>query len=87
MDAVKEAKYKDGLRKDTYLIAGAILLLIFVEGYVVYTILSYAGSAVSSGIMGLYILFFLLVVAIETIGYWKVRHSIKQHMYEFRYYD
>lgn len=87
MDIVKEAKYEDGLRKDTYLIVGAILLLILVEGYVVYTVLSYAGSAVSSGIIGLYILFFLLVVGIETIGYWQVRHSLKQHMHEFRYYD
>ncbi|MDW7732438.1 MAG: monomethylamine permease [Methanolobus sp.] len=87
MDIVKETKYDDGLRKDTYLIVGAIALLIIVEGYVVYTVLSYAGSAVSSSIIGLYILFFLMIVFVETIGYWQVRHSLKQHMQEFGYYE
>lgn len=87
MDNVKDSKAKAGLQKDTYLIVGAIALLIIIEGYVVYTILSYAGPAVPSWIIGLYILFFLLVVGIETIGYWQVRHSLKQHMHELGYYD
>lgn len=84
---INQAKYDQGLQKDTYLIVGAIALLILVEGYVVYTILSYAGPAVSASVRGLYIVFFLLVVGIETIGYWQVRKSLKQHMHEFRYYD
>jgi len=84
---VNKKKYERGLQKDTYLIVGAILLLILVEGYVVYTILSHAGPAVPSWIMGLYVFFFLLVVGIEIIGYWQVRHSLKQHMHEFEYYE
>ncbi|MBN2110424.1 MAG: monomethylamine permease [Methanosarcinaceae archaeon] len=82
-----DSRYKSGLMKDTYLIIGAILLLIAVEGYVVYMILYYAGSAVPSWIMIVYLVFFLLALGIESIGYWQVRHSIKQHMHEFRYYD
>lgn len=84
---INQAKYDQGLQKDTYLIVGAIALLIIVQGYVVYTILSYAGPAVSASIRGLYIVFFLLVIGIETVGYWEVRKSLKQHMHEFRYYD
>ncbi|WP_256623812.1 monomethylamine permease [Methanolobus chelungpuianus] len=84
---INQAKYDQGLQKDTYLIVGAIALLIVVQGYVVYTILSYAGPAVSASIRALYIVFFLLVISIETVGYWQVRKSLKQHMHEFRYYD
>jgi putative effector of murein hydrolase LrgA (UPF0299 family) len=84
---IDHEKYAQGLQKDTYLIIGALALLVIVEGYVVYTILSYAGPAVSAGIRGLYILFFLLVIGIETIGYWQVRKSLKQHMYELKYYE
>jgi putative effector of murein hydrolase LrgA (UPF0299 family) len=84
---IDQEKYAQGLQKDTYLIIGALALLVIVEGYVVYTILSYAGPAVSAGIRGLYILFFLLVIGIETIGYWQVRKSLKQHMYELKYYE
>lgn len=87
MHDINQAKYDQGLQKDTYLIVGAIALLIIVQGHVVYTILSYAGPAVSASIRGLYIVFFLLVVGIETVGYWEVRKSLKQHMHEFRYYD
>jgi hypothetical protein len=61
--------------------------LIVIEGYVVFTILSEAGSAVSPAIQGIYVLFFGLVVGIETIGYMQVRRSIKQHMFDFKYYD
>jgi hypothetical protein len=84
---INHEKYEQGLRKDTYLIVVALALLVIVEGYVVYTVLSYAGPAVSAGIRGLYLVFFLLVVGIETIGYWEVRKSLKQHMHELRYYD
>ncbi|WP_094227650.1 hypothetical protein [Methanolobus psychrotolerans] len=87
MDEAIESRYNGSFAKDTYLIAGAITLLIIVEGYVVFTILSQAGSAVPSSIRGLYLLFFGLVVGIETIGYLQVRKSIKQHMFDFRYYD
>ncbi|WMW21707.1 monomethylamine permease [Methanolobus mangrovi] len=87
MDGINEAKYKGAFAKDTYLIAGAIALLIIIEGYVVYNVLSLAGPAVSSSIIGIYVLFFGLVVGIEIIGYWQVRHSIKQHMFDFKYYD
>jgi hypothetical protein len=87
MDEINEAKYNGAFAKDTYLIACAITLLVFVEGYVVYTVLSQAGSVVSPAIRGIYILFFGLAVGIETIGYLQVRRSIKQHMFDFRYYD
>ncbi|WP_321429794.1 monomethylamine permease [uncultured Methanolobus sp.] len=87
MDGINEEKYNSAFAKDTFLILGAIALLIVVEGYVVFTILSEAGSAVSPAIRGIYILFFGLVVGVETIGYLKVRSSIKQHMFDFEYYD
>lgn len=87
MDGVIEAKYNGAFVKDTYLIVGAIALLIAVEGFVVYTVLSNAGSVVPPLIRGIYVLFFGLVVVIETIGYWQVRHSIRQHMFDFEYYD
>ncbi|MDK2826871.1 hypothetical protein SAMN04488589_1703 [Methanolobus vulcani] len=87
MDGINEAKYNSAFAKDTFLILGAIALLIVVEGYVVFTILAEAGSAVAPAIRGIYILFFGLVVGIETIGYLQVRKSIKQHMFDFKYYD
>ncbi|WP_406660360.1 monomethylamine transporter [Methanolobus sp. ZRKC3] len=87
MEGVDEVRYSGEFRKDTFLITGAIALLIIVEGYVVYNVLSLAGPAVSPAIRGIYLLFFLLIVGIETIGYWQVRHSIKQHMYDLKYYD
>ncbi len=87
MEGVNEAKYKGAFAKDTYLIVGAIALLIIVEGFVVFTILSEAGSAVPSSIRIIYYVFFALVIGIESIGYMQVRHSIKQHMFDFRYYD
>ena len=87
MQEVDKARYNGEFAKDTFLIAGAIALLIVVEGYVVYNVLSLAGPAVSPTIRGIYLLFFGLIVGIETIGYWQVRHSIKQHMYDLKYYD
>jgi hypothetical protein len=87
MDAASESRYNGAFAKDTYLIIGAIALLIIVQGFVVFTILSQAGSAVPSSIRGLYLLFFVFLVGIETIGYLQVRKSIKQHMFDFRYYD
>lgn len=87
MDGVSETKYNKAFAKDTYLIVGAIALLITVQGYVVFTILSAAGSVVSPAIRAIYVVFFLLLVGIETMGYWQVRQSIKQHMFDFKYYD
>ncbi|MDY0386784.1 MAG: monomethylamine permease [Methanolobus sp.] len=87
MDGVSETKYNKAFAKDTYLIVGAITLLIAVQGYVVFTVLSTAGSVVSPAIRAIYVVFFVLLVGIETMGYWQVRHSIKQHMFDFKYYD
>ena len=84
---VDENKYKSKLSQDTMMIMVALGLLVVVELYVVYSILSVAGKALPGGLMGIYIVFVGLVIGIETIGYWKVRHSINEHMHEFEYYD
>lgn len=84
---VDENKYKSKLVQDTMMIMVALGLLVIVELYVVYSILSVAGEALPGGFAGVYLIFVGLVIGIETVGYWKVRHSIREHMHEFEYYD
>lgn len=84
---VDEGKYNSKLGQDTMIIFVALGLLVVIELFVAFSILSVAGPALPGGLIGIYYLFIGLVIGIETIGYLHVRKSIKQHMVEFEYYD
>lgn len=81
-----KSRYHSKLNGDSMLILGMLALLIGVESFVMGKILS-ATWEISSGFSYLYIVFFGLVIGIEAIGCLRVRDSIKNHMFEFRYYD
>jgi hypothetical protein len=81
-----ESKYHSKLNGDTALIMGMLALLIGVEGFVLYRILSETWE-IAGNFFYLYVIFIGLMVAIEAIGCLSVRKSIKNHMFEFRYYD
>lgn len=81
-----ESKYHSKLNGDTGLIIGILLLLIGVEGFVLYKVLSETWE-ISGNFFYLYVIFVGLMVGIEAIGCMSVRQSIKNHMFEFKYYD
>lgn len=81
-----ESKYYSKLNGDTGLIIGMLLLLVGVEGFVLYKVLSETWE-ISGNFFYLYIIFVGLVIGIETVGCLSVRQSIKNHMFEFKYYD
>lgn len=81
-----ESKYHSKLNGDTGLIIGMLLLLIGVEGFVLYNVLSKTWE-ISGEFFYLYVIFVGLMVVIEAIGCLSVRQSIKNHMFEFKYYD
>jgi hypothetical protein len=81
-----EKKYHSKLTGDTGLIIGMLALLIGVEGFVLYKILIETWE-ISGGFSYLYVIFVGLIIVIEAIGCLSVRNSIRNHMFEFRYYD
>ncbi|WP_440946294.1 monomethylamine permease [Methanosarcina sp. T3] len=81
-----ESKYQSKLNGDTVLVVGMLALLVGVEGFVIYKIFAETWEIVS-GFSYLYVIFLGLIVSIETIGCLRVRKSIKNHMFEFKYYD
>jgi len=81
-----EAKYHRKLNGDTVLVAGMLLLLVSVEGFVIYTVLRETWE-IARDFFYLYVIFIGLLVVIEAIGCLSVRNSIKKHMFEFEYYD
>lgn len=85
-DQARESKYHSKLTGDTALVVVMLALLVCVEGFTAYRILSETWE-IASGFFYLYIIFIGLIVSIETIGCLKVRESIKNHMFEFKYYD
>ncbi|MDR2945110.1 MAG: hypothetical protein LBU81_08590 [Methanosarcinales archaeon] len=87
---VNEAKYKKWLMLDTLLIVGMWLFFAVSETYVVVSILNAAikaGVAIPSFLLGLFGLLLILIFVVNGLACWKVRSSIKEHMYEFTYYD
>lgn len=88
--AIDEAKYKKWFRLDTLLIVFMWIFLVCSETFVVTTIL-YAG--ISRGLeipvvlLALFALVLLLMFFVNGMACLYVWKSIKQHMYEFRYYD
>lgn len=85
-DPAMERKYHSKLNGDTVLVIGMLALLVGVEGFIIYRILSETWET-ASGFFYLYVIFIGLIVLIETIGCLRVRESIKNHMFEFKYYD
>ncbi|MGB9941218.1 monomethylamine permease [Methanosarcina sp.] len=81
-----ESKYHRKLNGDTGLIIGMLLLLVGVEGFVLYKILTETWE-IAGDFFYLYVIFVGLMVVIEAIGCLSVRQSIKNHMFEFKYYD
>ena len=81
-----ESKYHRKLNGDTVLIVGMLILLVGVEGFVLYKILTETWE-ISQNFFYLYVIFVGLIVIIEAIGCLSVRNSIKKHMFEFEYYD
>ncbi|AKB20152.1 Monomethylamine permease [Methanosarcina sp. WWM596] len=85
-DPALEKKYHSKLNGDTVLVLGMLTLLVSVEGFVLYKILSETWE-IAGNFFYLYVIFVGLLVLIETIGCLSVRNSIKNHMFEFKYYD
>jgi len=88
-NAALQAKYRSKLNLDSVLIAIMLALLYGAQLFLVYSVLTATKPVLAEfpGLTPIYLLFICLMFAIETIGCLKVRHSIKQHMHEFAYYD
>ncbi|WP_135604733.1 monomethylamine transporter [Methanococcoides sp. NM1] len=86
---VDEALYHNKLKQDGGVILLVLGLLYFSETYIVYNILSILWGEVPAlgTIWPIYIVFYLLLIGIETIGCVRVYNSIKEHMFDFEYYD
>lgn len=81
-----ESRYHSKLKEDSILVAGMLVLLVGVELFVIGKILMETWE-IASNFFYLYLIFFGLIVGIETIGCLRVRDSIRNHMFEFTYYD
>ncbi len=81
-----ESKYHRKLNGDSALIVGMLILLVSVEGFLLYKILSETWE-IAKNFFYLYVIFAGLIIIIEAIGCLSVRSSIKKHMFEFEYYD
>ena len=81
-----KSKYHRKLNGDTVLVVGMLALLVSVEGFVIYKILAETWE-IAGNFFYLYVIFVGLIIVIETIGCLSVRESIKNHMFEFKYYD
>ncbi len=81
-----KSKYHRKLNGDTVLVVGMLALLVSVEGFIIYKILAETWE-IAGNFFYLYVIFVGLIIVIETIGCLSVRESIKNHMFEFKYYD
>jgi len=86
---VNKTKYHNDLRKDAGIIVLVLGLMYFSETFVFYKIMSTLWDAVTEvrTIFPVYLLFLLLLLGIENICCISVYRSIKEHMYDFNYYD
>jgi len=87
---VNEAKYKKWLMLDTLLIIGIWLIFVVSETYVIAAILNAAiktGVEIPTVLLGFFGFIMLLMFIVNGAACWNVRKSIKEHMYEFNYYD
>jgi len=87
---VNEAKYKKWLILDTLLIIGMWLFFVISETFVIVSILNAAikaGVEIPAVLLGFFALVMVLMYVINGLACWNVRKSIKEHMYEFTYYE
>ncbi len=86
---VDEALYHNKLKQDAGVILVLLGLLYFSESFITYKILSLLwGTVPELGIIWpIYIVFFVLLIGIETIGCLGVYNSIKGNMFDFEYYE
>ncbi|WP_135604713.1 monomethylamine transporter [Methanococcoides sp. NM1] len=86
---VNKAKYHNDLRKDAGVIVLVLGLLYFSETFIFYRIISTTWDAIPEVRMlfPVYLVFLIMLLGIETIGCLRVYKSIKQHMFDFNYYD
>lgn len=85
----ENGRYQSKLKQDVGVILLLLGLLYFSEIFMAYTILTTIWDSVPelSSIIWVYILFISLLLGIETMGCIRVYKSIKEHMFEFEYYD
>jgi hypothetical protein len=90
MSNIDEAKYKKWFRLDTALIIFMWVFLVVSESFVAFTILN---AAISRGleipivllaIFGIVLFLMFFINGMACLNVWK---SIKEHMYEFEYYE
>ncbi len=86
---VDEVKYNSKLKQDAGVILLVLGLLYFSELFIFYRIISTIWGTVDglATIFPFYLLFLVLLLGIETIGCVQVYKSIKEHMFDFEYYD
>jgi len=87
---VDEAKYRKWFILDSLLIFFMWAFLVVSETYVIYSILNAAmsrGLEIPALLLGLIGFVMFLMFFINGLGCLNVWKSIKQHMYEFTYYD
>ncbi|WP_370572142.1 monomethylamine transporter [Methanomethylovorans sp.] len=89
MANIDNNRYHSKLKQDAGVILLLLALLYFSEIYMIYNILATIGANVPIPftLMGLYVLFIILLLGIETLGCVGVYNSIRKHMFEFEYYD
>lgn len=86
INQAEKSKYHRKLNGDSALIVGMLILLISVEVFLFYKILIETWE-IAKSFYYLYVIFVGLIGIIETIGCLSVRKSIRNHMFEFEYYD
>lgn len=86
INQAEKSKYHRKLNGDSALIVGMLILLVSVEGFVLYKILIETWE-IAGNFFYTYVIFVGLIGIIETIGCLSVRKSIRNHMFEFKYYD
>ena len=87
---VNEGKYRKWFILVSLLIVFMWLFLVISETFVVYSILNAAISRcleIPTFLLGLFGLVLILMFIINGLGCLNVWKSIKEHMYEFTYYD
>ncbi|MDK2891719.1 monomethylamine transporter [Methanohalophilus sp.] len=86
---IDPVRYASKLKADAGVVILLLAILYFSESFITYNILSTVLAEVpeAAKLLPVYILFFVLLIGIETAGCLRVYGSIKEHMYSFEYYD
>ncbi|WNY28974.1 hypothetical protein MmiEs2_11870 [Methanimicrococcus stummii] len=90
MSNIDEAKYKKWFTLDSILILFMWSFLVVSETFVTYTILNAAisrGLEIPTVLLAAFVIILCLMFFINGMACLNVWKSIKQHMYEFEYYD